>query len=102
VPLTVPTQVNDDPLDIGRHTGGVTEYLNGKLDDIRVYNRALSVIEIKMLYLRETPGPCGGPAEASVYGTDSACGPPGLFKHLAYLLLPVGVVIVLTIWRRKK
>lgn len=41
---------NNLPLIIGRHTSGSTKHYNGKLDDIRIYNRALSGAEILKLY----------------------------------------------------
>jgi len=39
---------------LGRHTGAV-RYLNGKLDEVRIYNRALSAEEIKRLYRQTSP-----------------------------------------------
>ncbi len=42
--------VNDHPLEIGRDTPGVTEYFNGKLDEIRLYNRSLNDDEIFSLF----------------------------------------------------
>jgi gliding motility-associated-like protein len=41
------------PMQIGRDVPGLTEVFNGKLDDIRIYNRALSACEVASLY---TPG----------------------------------------------
>lgn len=41
---------NNMPLEFGRHTPGATEYLNGKLDELRIYNRALSDFEVQLLY----------------------------------------------------
>lgn len=41
---------NNLPLEFGRNIPGVTEYLNGKIDDIRIYNRTLSEEEIKALF----------------------------------------------------
>lgn len=38
------------PLILGKHTPGAVRYLNGKLDDIRIYKRALSDAEIARLY----------------------------------------------------
>ena len=43
-------KVNDMPLEIGRHTPGNTEYLNGRLDDLRFYNKALTEKEIVALF----------------------------------------------------
>ncbi|MDP3830274.1 MAG: LamG-like jellyroll fold domain-containing protein, partial [Ignavibacteriaceae bacterium] len=35
-----------NPLEIGKDTGGLTDWYQGKLDDVRIYNRALSQTEI--------------------------------------------------------
>jgi hypothetical protein len=48
-------QADTKPLELGRHTPGFTEYHNGQLDDIRIYDRVLSDEEIMELY-NETPG----------------------------------------------
>lgn len=45
-----PIVADDNPLTIGLEAPGLTEYLQGKLDDIRIYNRALSAEEISDLY----------------------------------------------------
>jgi uncharacterized repeat protein (TIGR01451 family) len=47
-------------------------------------------------------GPCAETAEASVYDGSNVYGSSGLYKHLTYLLLPLGAVIALGIWRRKR
>ena len=41
---------NAMPLEIGRDLPGITEYFYGALDDLRIYNRALSDKEVKQLY----------------------------------------------------
>ena len=41
--------VNNSTWNIGRNNDG-TEYFNGAIDDVRIYNRALSASEIKRLY----------------------------------------------------
>jgi hypothetical protein len=41
---------NSAPLLIGKDTPGAVEHLNGMLDEIRIYDRALSEIEIYNLY----------------------------------------------------
>ncbi|MGB4853326.1 MAG: LamG-like jellyroll fold domain-containing protein [Ignavibacteria bacterium] len=43
-------QTDNYPLLLGKHTPGAARYLKGKLDDIRIYNRALSDTEISRLY----------------------------------------------------
>lgn len=40
----------NSPLIIGKDIPGLVEYANGKIDDIRIYNRALSDSEINFLY----------------------------------------------------
>ena len=40
----------NSPLIIGKDIPGLVEYANGKIDEIRIYNRALSDSEIKFLY----------------------------------------------------
>jgi hypothetical protein len=47
-------------------------------------------------------GPCAGSAQASVTGNTRENGPSRLRSDLAYFLLPVGAVIGLRIWRRKR
>jgi hypothetical protein len=37
-------------VDIGRSPDGPSKYWNGLIDDVRIYNRALSADEIKRLY----------------------------------------------------
>jgi hypothetical protein len=44
--LTGPINPDSKPLEIGRDVPGATEVFNGKIDDIRLYNRALSDAEI--------------------------------------------------------
>ncbi len=42
------------PLLIGKDPGGLTEYTDGKLDDLMIYNRALSPSEIQQLYTSQS------------------------------------------------
>jgi len=52
--LTVDKKYKGDyNLDIGRDIPGDAEYYKGYMDNIRIYNRALSDCEIKLLYLQE-------------------------------------------------
>lgn len=44
---------NTLPLTIGANPSGILEVLNGKLDDIRIYNRALSDAEVSQIYYSE-------------------------------------------------
>ena len=41
---------NNSPFDIGRDVYGVTEYMIGSLDDVRIYSKALSDAQINDLY----------------------------------------------------
>ena len=43
-------QVDNNPLAIGKNPAGSDRYYNGNIDDIRIYNRALSEDEIQALY----------------------------------------------------
>jgi hypothetical protein len=45
---------------------------------------------------------CSGTAAASTYGASPVYGPSGLGKHLGSFLFPVGAVLAIRIWRRKK
>jgi hypothetical protein len=42
----------DSPVTIG---GGGNNYFNGKIDDVRIYNRVLSASEVKSLYISGVP-----------------------------------------------
>ena len=48
--LTGPAQADDLPLEIGRDRPGGIEYFLGKIDDARIYNRALAEEEIQAIY----------------------------------------------------
>lgn len=43
------------PLEIGRDIPGVTEFLDGSLDEVRIYNRAITDSEIYEIYQQERP-----------------------------------------------
>lgn len=45
------TLANVQPLNIGRETDGSQYYFNGSTDELRIYNRALSIAEVKQLYM---------------------------------------------------
>jgi hypothetical protein len=47
--LSGPIAMNDLPLEIGRDVPGSTEIFHGKIDEIRIYNRALNETEIANL-----------------------------------------------------
>jgi hypothetical protein len=46
--------------------------------------------------------PCPGTADASTLGASPVYGPAELGRHMTYLILPMGAVVLLTIRRRKK
>ena len=48
--LVGPISPNSLPLEIGRDVPGVTEIFNGKIDDVRIYNRMITPEEIDSLY----------------------------------------------------
>ena len=48
--LSGPIVTDNRPLEIGRDVPGVTEIFHGKLDEVRIYNRALTFQEIQELY----------------------------------------------------
>jgi len=48
--LTGPIMQDTKPLEIGRDVPGSTEYFHGKIDEIRIYNRAITEREIDSLY----------------------------------------------------
>ena len=68
------------------------------LADYRSYGPALDNVSVNVA----GGGGCAPAAAASTIGTSQVYGPSELGKHLAYFLLPLGVVIGLGIWRRKK
>lgn len=47
-------------------------------------------------------GSCSGSPVASTVGTTQVHGPSALGKHMAFFMLPLGAVIALGIWRRKR
>ncbi|MGB1242846.1 MAG: LamG domain-containing protein [Chitinophagales bacterium] len=62
MPYYTEFEPNNSPLEIGRDVPGVMEYFHGSMDDLRIYNRALSNKEIQSLFWdqsdRDTPKPC--------------------------------------------
>lgn len=48
--LSGPIQYNTLPLEIGRDVPGAIEVWHGKIDDIRIYNRAITEEEVAILY----------------------------------------------------
>lgn len=65
-----PLEANPHPLNIGRDLPGNLEYLHGTLDDLRMYNRALSKNEVMALYRDDADkthfvSPCGEPAPST-------------------------------------
>src|SRR5439155_12776726 len=50
LPHATNIQVETSPLEFGRDVPGMTEIFNGKIDDIAIWNRALSPDEITAVY----------------------------------------------------
>lgn len=71
---------NNLPLLIGKDTPGITEYSNGKIDDIGIWNRALTQQEITDLYqsgclvVGEIEGPSTVMAGSSISLSDTTAG----------------------------
>ena len=61
IPGGVPTSASGGALELGNEPG-ISAYLNGTLDDVRVYNRALSASEIAKLYNAAGGAKCSSPA----------------------------------------
>jgi hypothetical protein len=53
VPLALKSLENDGDLFIGRRRSNADTILNGSIDDVRIYDRALSEAEVKALYASE-------------------------------------------------
>ncbi|MBK6507379.1 MAG: hypothetical protein IPG02_17420 [Ignavibacteria bacterium] len=51
--LTGTVAPDNFPLTLGKHSPGGVRYLIGKLDDVRIYNRALHDSEIEQLFMKE-------------------------------------------------
>jgi hypothetical protein len=47
--------LNADPLAIGSLYGGTNHWFNGRIDDVRIYNRALTLADIQELYMSTNP-----------------------------------------------
>ena len=52
-----PIAVNNEPLAIGQNFDDNSDYFNGDIDDVRIYNRALSGNEVSQLYAIESKPP---------------------------------------------
>jgi len=87
---------------IGKHYA-LGRYFHGIIDEVRIYNRALSASEIQELFNPPQPPcwPCTQEAQASVYSAGTTRS-SSIFNTLALLLIPVGMVFVLRTLRRKK
>lgn len=56
VARTDPLPINTRPVIIGRRADGAFDHFAGAIDDVRIYNRALSAAEIMALSQQEEPG----------------------------------------------
>jgi len=89
----------------GLELDGVDEItLSGDMRTIEIAGHMGTVVDqIRVITEGTTCGSaCAGTVEASTYETSPVRGSSELAKHLAYLLLPIGAVIGLGIWRRKR
>ncbi len=68
-PFTDRLVANNQPLEIGRDIPGNLEMHHGLIDDLRVYNRALSTTEVKRLYDQPEQGTVGNCATAVAANT---------------------------------
>lgn len=81
VSFTYPSGTNTSPLIIGKDSPGLVEHHNGKLDEVRIYNRALSESEIMSLFYS------GGlviTGDDSFEDNDSQSGAPYLRENTDY------------------
>jgi hypothetical protein len=82
------------------------EYLNGRLDELRIYDRALSAPEVLELYRLDPDNPppsCADTAEASTVEFRSVKGPRELLAHaICLLLLFAGALFVRSLRRRSQ
>lgn len=93
--------VTTAPLTIGRSYYWTSQYFRGAIDDVRIYDRALTEAEIQELYQPTHPIWEEDTAEASsAYGPVSA-GNSSILNNLSLLLLPIGTIVSLRILRRK-
>ena len=60
--VTGPIAVNNEPLAIGENFDDNSDYFNGDIDDVRIYNRALSGDEVSQLYAIESQPPTNSPS----------------------------------------
>lgn len=74
-------------IEVGAVGGGV-------LDDIEFTNLYLEISGVSSA--------CAGTVEASTYQTSPVYSPSQLAKHIGYLILPLGAVILMRILRRKR
>ena len=91
--VTGPIAVNNEPLAIGENFDDNSDYFNGDIDDVRIYNRALSGDEVSQLYAIESKPPIaitthpsadrinyGVSASAVALGTKALASQGGLYQ----------------------
>lgn len=69
--------VNNGPLYIGNSPGSPTEFLNGKIDDLALWDKALTDTEVRLIYSRQQ-AKYGGTFESRVYDAQSSITWPSL------------------------
>lgn len=74
-PFTETLMPNNQPLEIGRDIPGNLEMHHGLIDDLRIYNRALSTSEVSRLYRQPEQGTVGNCATTVASNTPTIPGP---------------------------
>ena len=69
--------INNGPLYIGNAPGSPTEFLNGKIDDLALWDKALTDAEVKLIYSRQQ-SKYGGTFESRIYDAQSAIAWPSI------------------------
>ena len=67
-PMAMSIAADNRPLTIGADFPGIPEYFNGKIDDVCIYNRALSDGDIAELYNQATPTDVAGSTPSLTVG----------------------------------
>lgn len=93
----------NEPLTIGSRFN-LDRFFHGMVDEVRIYNRALSQTEITQLYNYTPPQPPWGSSEAqasSIYGSKSAKESKAL-NSMILLMIPLGAIFVWRVFRKRK
>ena len=74
--MTIPRPINSSPLTIGDARVGNYEWFSGSIDDIRIFNRALSASEVQTFYHEG-----GWPVLPTITSISPSSALAGLFSH---------------------